>query len=171
MKKLGLTFLTLSLFQVPAAMSQDMSQADVQCRAEAKELAIKSYQSCVSEARTAKLENIRKEYQEKLAELKKHYDSQIQDLKKSQSSTKSQTKAEPTVVLKKAKAEKSSRNQTASKKMAKDIITEGELEKSAPLRSSEDVTMNKMETEVNSVTGETENLQMVDPSLSQTEQP
>ncbi len=61
--------------------AQDMSSMDVQCRAEAKEIALKSYQACVATAKAARLDQIRREYQQKLTEIKKQYEAQLQELK------------------------------------------------------------------------------------------
>ena len=78
MKKLVLfstTVFSLSL------MAQEMSSSDNQCRIQAKEIALKTYQSCVTDAKTARIEELKKEYQEKLSELKKQYEAQIKELK------------------------------------------------------------------------------------------
>lgn len=64
------------------ALAQEMSvPGDNQCRAQAKEIALKTYQTCVTETRSAKIEQIRQEYQEKLAALKSEYDAQLKDLR------------------------------------------------------------------------------------------
>lgn len=193
------TVLFLSLISL-TAMAQDMTAADNQCRTDAKEIAIKSYQSCLATARTARLEQIRKEYQEKLAELKKQYEGQLQELKKQnknapaakKSETPSDKITEPTIVLKKAKSSPAKNTAQKSKPArtknsnAPTIITEAELEKSA-LPVVEPVAANASsalpaantgaptaapatesaptvvyETNVN---GETEDLQVIDPSL------
>ena len=74
--QLKLFFLVLSLSTV--AFSQDA--LDSECRVQAKEAAVTTYQSCVKEARSVKIDEIRKEYQEKLTELKSHYDSELKKL-------------------------------------------------------------------------------------------
>ena len=58
-----------------------------------------TYQSCVKESRTQKIEEIRKEYQAKLQELKSHYDT---ELKKMSSAPKAmEDKSIPEITLKK----------------------------------------------------------------------
>lgn len=72
---------------------------DSECRIQAKETAITTYQSCVKESRTQKIEEIRKEYQSKLQELKSYYDT---ELKKMSTAPKAMDeKAVPEVILKK----------------------------------------------------------------------
>jgi len=189
------TVLFILLTVSSLVFSQDMSTLDLQCRSEAKELALKSYQSCVATARTARLEEIRKEYQEKLASLKKQYDGQIQELKRqsqladankksaSANNSKAAALTEPNITLKKAQKPGGSRvvkGQSPTKTLkASTIVTEAELDQSGALASSEALTENKAvavstpdatstgfaNSEVNQVTGETETLQVVDPSL------
>ncbi|MFN8790746.1 MAG: hypothetical protein ACK5Y2_04745 [Bdellovibrionales bacterium] len=188
------TFSILSIVS-SLALAQDMTAMDQQCRVEAKELALKSYQSCVATARTARLEEIRKEYQEKLAALKKQYDGQIQELKRqsqladankksvSAANAKAAALTEPSVTLKKALKSGGSRvvkGQAPTKSLKPStIITEAELDQSAALASSEALVENKAaaassaepsatgstNSELNLVTGENETLQVVDPSL------
>lgn len=151
-----------------SAFSQDMSAADNKCRAEAKEIAIKSYQSCVTTARTARLETIRKEYQAKLAEVKKQYEAQLQELKRqNKKSAANQTvdQNEPTVTLKKANnGKKPSKIKSLT---ANNIITEAELEKAAPIEPVSEDTIQTAEK--NEATGEVEKLEVVDPSLPATQ--
>ncbi|MES3038644.1 MAG: hypothetical protein V4736_12125 [Bdellovibrionota bacterium] len=83
---------------------------DVACRIKAKEVAVQMYQSCVTESRNKRIDEIRKEYQEKLAGLKNHYDRELK--KMGGAST-----AEP-------RAEKSAaKSQAPQKKSAKTIVT------------------------------------------------
>jgi septal ring factor EnvC (AmiA/AmiB activator) len=79
---------------------------DSQCRVQAKEAAITTYQSCVKEARTVKIDEIRKEYQEKLTELKSYYDGELKKLSSSKNNAdnladEAATSAQPTIQLKK----------------------------------------------------------------------
>lgn len=64
-----------NLFAAPAE-----SSVEVMCRAKAKELAINTYSSCVTEARQAKVEEIRAGYQKDLAALKSKYDKELKKL-------------------------------------------------------------------------------------------
>lgn len=51
---------------------------ELQCKAQAKEVALQTYQTCITENRQAQIESVRKEYQQKLNELKNHYNKELQ---------------------------------------------------------------------------------------------
>lgn len=68
------------------SMAQN-TDIEVSCRAEAKQIAIKTYQSCVTSARNQKIDQIRKEYQTKLNDLKKYYDSELNKISGSKKSS------------------------------------------------------------------------------------
>lgn len=70
----NLTFLSLIVFPV---LLQAQDAIDLSCRAQAKDLAVQTYQSCVTDARGQKIEEIRKEYQTKLNELKSYYNTEL----------------------------------------------------------------------------------------------
>jgi Skp family chaperone for outer membrane proteins len=111
MKKLF--FLVISLSSV--AFSQDA--LDSECRVQAKEAAVTTYQSCVKEARSIKIDEIRKEYQEKLTELKSHYDSELKKLAPSKTAEVNSEEPQATVQLKKkTKKSKKIANQLPVKK-------------------------------------------------------
>lgn len=133
---------------LPAAMEN-------QCRFEAKEIALKSYQSCVSTKKAEQLNLLRKEYQARMNDLKNEYDQKIKSLvAKSESTTMTKTKnsiTEPTVTLKKASKKKSKKVQVQDPT----LITETEFVESQNLAI-----------ESNDVTGEVEKLEMEDPSLT-----
>ena len=69
-------FLTASLGILAAAQAQP-SSLELTCRAKAKDIAAKAYDSCLTEARTQQIEQIRKEYQKQLADLKAKYDREL----------------------------------------------------------------------------------------------
>ena len=94
-----LIILSLSLMSTFASAESD--SYDSQCRYQAKEAAISTYQTCVKEARSAKIDEIRKEYQEKLSELKSHYDSELKKMTPSKSSDMGTDEAQPQIQLKK----------------------------------------------------------------------
>lgn len=85
-----LSVITLSLLLSLTSFAQEMSSPDNQCRIQAKEIALKTYQSCITDNRSAKIEQIRQEYSQKIADLKKQYEAQILELK---TSTAEATKA------------------------------------------------------------------------------
>jgi Skp family chaperone for outer membrane proteins len=74
---------------------------DSECRIQAKETAITTYQSCVKESRTQKIEEIRKEYQSKLQELKSYYDGEMKKMSTAQKSQLDEKQSELTMVMKK----------------------------------------------------------------------
>ena len=74
---------------------------DSECRIQAKETAITTYQSCVKESRTQKIEEIRKEYQSKLQELKSYYDGEMKKMSTTQKAQLDEKRSEPTIVVKK----------------------------------------------------------------------
>lgn len=50
---------------------------ELSCKVQAKEVALQTYQSCVTEARKEQIDTLRKEYSAKLAELKDHYNNEL----------------------------------------------------------------------------------------------
>lgn len=120
MKKVFVVLLALSSF------GYAQENIDSQCRVQAKEAAITTYQSCVKEARTVKIDEIRKEYQEKLTELKSYYDGELKKLSSSKSNTStdnltddnSAAAAQPTIQLKKKSSGKNSASK-GSKQLSK----------------------------------------------------
>ena len=107
------------------AFSQEMSLpagADNQCRVQAKEIAIKTYQTCVTETRSAKIEQIRQEYQEKLAALKSEYDAQLKELRgavaaatpAAEPATETQAETIPTVIEPVTKEEPTLKEETVT---------------------------------------------------------
>lgn len=63
-----------------AAMAQQMSNSENSCRAKAKEIAAQTYSTCITESRTAQMDQIRKEYQQQLSDLKARYDKELQKM-------------------------------------------------------------------------------------------
>lgn len=86
----SLSLLTLSF--TGFAQQAPSSSAELTCRSQAKEIAVQTYQSCVTTARQKRIEEIRKEYQSKLSELKSHYDSELKKLSPSQAANGAQNK-------------------------------------------------------------------------------
>lgn len=67
--------LILSSFTAKAQNSIELS-----CRSQAKEIAVQTYQSCVTQARASRVDQIRKDYQAKLSELKAYYDQELKSV-------------------------------------------------------------------------------------------
>ncbi|WP_374033219.1 hypothetical protein ACES2I_10355 [Bdellovibrio bacteriovorus] len=74
-----------------SAMPQ--TAAELTCRAQAKEIALQTYSSCITEARNTQVEEIRKNYQKELADLKSKYDKELK--KMGNGSAKKASKAAP----------------------------------------------------------------------------
>ena len=75
------------------------TEIELTCRAKAKEIAVETYNGCVTDARQSRIQEIREEYKTKLAEMKNHYDTELKKI--AGGKTGKGTKAE-----KPAKAEK-----------------------------------------------------------------
>ena len=98
---------------------------DSECRVQAKEAAINTYQSCVKEVRSQKIDEIRKEYQEKLTELKSHYDKELKKIVPSKNSEEGSESAPMAIQLKKGtKKDKKLTKQTIKSLPAKKSKTE-----------------------------------------------
>lgn len=91
---------------------------DSECRVQAKETAITTYQSCVKESRTQKIEEIRKEYQSKLQELKSFYDGEMKKMSLTQKTALDEKSAEATIMLKKKGKGSAKSNGLPAKKTA-----------------------------------------------------
>lgn len=66
------------------------TSAELTCRAKAKELAMETYSSCITEARNNKVDEIRKNYQKELIELKTKYDRELKKMGASKGPAKSE---------------------------------------------------------------------------------
>ncbi|KHD89654.1 MAG: hypothetical protein OM95_02735 [Bdellovibrio sp. ArHS] len=76
--KTVLSFFATILFGANAFTQQ--SSAELTCRAQAKEIAMQTYSSCITEARNNQVEEIRKSYQKELSELKAKYDKELKKM-------------------------------------------------------------------------------------------
>ncbi len=72
--------ITLLILLVTKIGFASMESIDSECRIQAKETAINTYQSCVKDNRSQKIEEIRKEYQSKLQDLKSYYDTELKKM-------------------------------------------------------------------------------------------
>ncbi|WII71565.1 hypothetical protein QJS83_13935 [Bdellovibrio sp. 22V] len=72
-----LSFFATILF---AANAFTQTSAELTCRAQAKEIALQTYSSCVTEARNNQVEEIRKNYQKELSDLKAKYDKELKKM-------------------------------------------------------------------------------------------
>ena len=67
----------LGLILVFGVKAFGQTSQELSCKAQAKEVALQTYQSCVTEARKDQIDSLRKEYSAKLSELKEHYNSEL----------------------------------------------------------------------------------------------
>lgn len=63
-----------------SASALPQTAAELTCRAQAKEMAVQTYSSCITEARTTQVDEIRKSYQKELADLKAKYDKELKKM-------------------------------------------------------------------------------------------
>ena len=93
-----------AVYAATAGMQTSGAEIETSCRVKAKEIAADTYRSCVTENKTAQIEKIKADYQEKIKALKADYEAKIQilggkvpakkDSKVMQASNKSESKAE-----------------------------------------------------------------------------
>lgn len=74
------------------------TSAELTCRAQAKEAALQTYSSCITEARNSQVDEIRKNYQKELSDLKAKYDH---ELKKMGSGASKKARTAPTAKVQK----------------------------------------------------------------------
>lgn len=68
------------LFFAVLAFAAPQTSYELSCRAKAKEIAAETYRTCVSENKTAEIERLKKDYQERLRLLKDDYEVEISKL-------------------------------------------------------------------------------------------
>ena len=67
----------LGLVLVFGVKAFGQSSQELSCKAQAKEIALQTYQGCVTDARKEQMDSLRKEYSAKLSELKEHYNKEL----------------------------------------------------------------------------------------------
>ena len=67
----------LGLLMVFGVKAFGQTSQELTCKAQAKEVALQTYQGCVTEARKGQMDTLRKEYSAKLSELKEHYNKEL----------------------------------------------------------------------------------------------
>lgn len=98
-----LTF-SASLF---AHYAHAQSSAELSCKAQAKEVAVQTYSSCITEARNSQIEQIRKSYKDDLNALKSKYSSQLKKMNGKSSSKRGKAALTAQEVAPLTKTEKS----------------------------------------------------------------
>lgn len=91
MRNLSLSFLVL----ISLAATQALAQApyELTCRNKAKEIAVTTYQTCVTENKAARLKEIREGYKSELEAVKAKYDGMLSELNGGKSTTEGAKKA------------------------------------------------------------------------------
>lgn len=84
-----LSFFATVLF---SANAFTQTSAEVTCRAQAKEAAVQTYSTCITEARNNKVDEIRKNYQKELTDLKAKYDKELKKMGAGQKQTQQNPK-------------------------------------------------------------------------------
>lgn len=70
-------FFLITLFAVHA---HAQNSAELTCRSQAKEIAVQTYSTCITQARNNQIDDIRKNYKEELAALKAKYDQELKKM-------------------------------------------------------------------------------------------
>jgi hypothetical protein len=73
--KTVLSFFVTVLFSANAFSQSNSSE--IMCRGQAKEIAMQTYTSCITQARATQVEEVRKNYQKELSDLKNKYDAEL----------------------------------------------------------------------------------------------
>jgi hypothetical protein len=98
--KTVLQFLAITFFASLAGAQQMSASAEVMCRAQAKEMALQTYNGCITTARNNQIEQIRADYKKEMAELKGKYDKELKKLSAGSAAGKkaAKNKANPVTV-------------------------------------------------------------------------
>lgn len=93
----------ISLFFIPNYTVAE-NAIEAMCKGKAKEVAVETYKSCVTENKQAEISRIRKDYQQKLSELKEYYNKELKKLsgEKNQGTAQTTPLPTPSVVRKQA---------------------------------------------------------------------
>lgn len=78
-------------FAATTAPVQVRSSAEIEnsCKAKSKEIALETYRGCVTDAKTAQIEQIRRQYKVKLLALKSYYEGELKKMNKAEAATAS----------------------------------------------------------------------------------
>ncbi|MFN8847066.1 MAG: hypothetical protein ACK5V3_09090 [Bdellovibrionales bacterium] len=165
------------LFPFFLALNANSSEIENQCLQEAKSVALKTYDICLSEKKSEQIEQLKNEYQARALQLKNDYENRIHrlsDNSKTSDGTNedfepttapySEAISEPTVVLKPAQKNVIKKSNTSVKSALKS--KEQNFKKNVKISNLKPKKIIQ-KAEVNEITGQIENLEMTDPSLGQ----
>lgn len=72
--------LIVSILTSLAVHASAQSSGELSCRSKAKEIAVQTYSSCMTEARNTQIEDLRRSYKEDLANLKNKYEQEMKKM-------------------------------------------------------------------------------------------
>ncbi|MNT15468.1 hypothetical protein D3C72_1505210 [compost metagenome] len=123
--KTVLSFVVTTLF---TNMAMAQTAAEVTCRAQAKEVAVQTYSSCITQARNQQVEQIRADYQKELTALKAKYDKELKGI-----SSKKENKDAVTGAALAAPAAAAPKKTAKASKAAKSAVAAAPIAAPAPL--------------------------------------
>lgn len=104
---------TLAIYLVSASLAyasavapmsiRSSAEIENSCRAKSKEIALETYRGCVTDTKTAQIEQVRRQYKVKLLALKAYYENELKKMN-SQSAAKAAPAAAPAAVANAAPA-------------------------------------------------------------------
>jgi hypothetical protein len=89
----------MSCFAVSAEANSGSGSLELTCRSQAKDVAVTTYNNCMTDGRNKHIETIRNEYQQKLKDLKSYYDNELKRIDGGTAVPAPQSKNEPTIQL------------------------------------------------------------------------
>lgn len=106
--------LLIALNVIAAPMSIDQlsnnevnPSTELSCKAKAKDIAMKTYNNCMTEARNREIEDIRSNYKKELHALKSKYEGRLQALNPEKANTTKAAKANKVIIQQKVRNENS----------------------------------------------------------------
>lgn len=156
MKRTLFILLLSYLGSLALARAEVPGSFDLTCRSQAKEVAVQTYQSCVTTARKERVDEIRKEYQAKLNELKAHYDGELKKL--------APGNAKGTKALASVKGKKSSKSSETAKAGVTTALPEKKISsRTLPVQNvTESNNQNESDVQVSESARSEDNIQVID---------
>ena len=114
----------LGLILVFGFKAYGQTSQELSCKAQAKEVALQTYQSCVTEARKDQIDSLRKEYSAKLSELKEHYNNELRKAagkEAAKEASEESNSEEATIQLKPSKKPAKTSQNLKAKKVSKSL--------------------------------------------------
>lgn len=87
---------TISMLVISLLLASKMARAqgtiEVMCRSKAKEIALQTYQNCVTEEKTARLQDLKSRYKSRMSEVKDEFQRELDEINGKQTSPKAAAK-------------------------------------------------------------------------------